>query len=76
MWFSRTLTKLAYDSASKRTGYKLADGPWSIEPRYKNDSEFSGGLAFVEQLDGSGGFIDAKGMFVPNAQLPTAARPS
>ena len=61
--------KLAYDSASKLTGYKRTDGTWSIEPRYKNGSEFSGGLAFVEQPDGSGGLIDEKGtMVVPNVQ--------
>lgn len=61
--------KLAYDSASGLSGYKLADGTWAIEPRYKNASEFSGGLAFVEQPDGAGGLIDAKGtMVVPNVQ--------
>ena len=61
--------KLAYDSASKLVGYKRADGTWAIEPRYKDASEFSGGLAFVEQPDGSGGLIDEKGeMVVPNVQ--------
>lgn len=61
--------RLAYDSASKLTGYKRADGTWLIEPRYKSASEFSGGLAFVELPDGSGGLIDEKGtMIVPNVQ--------
>ena len=65
----RAGAKLAYDSASGLSGYKRADGTWAIEPRYKNASEFSGGLAFVELPDGSGGLIDEKGaMVVPNVQ--------
>lgn len=60
---------LAYDSASGLGGYKLPDGTWTIAPRYKDATEFSGGLAFVELPDGSGGLIDAQGkMIVPNVQ--------
>jgi len=60
---------LAYDSASGLSGYKRADGSWAIAPTYKTATEFSGGLAFVELRDGSGGLIDGDGkMIVPNVQ--------
>ena len=59
----------ASDAVSGRYGYKNRIGAWVISPNFKSVSEFSGGLAFVENVDGSAGLVDTKGvMLTPNVQ--------
>ncbi len=63
--------KLAYDSASKLSGYKRAGGTWLIEPRYKplwvseptmTEARFSEGLiAARDRPSNKVGFVDAQG---------------
>ena len=59
----------ASDAASGRYGYKDRAGAWVISPTFKNAGDFSGGLAFVENVDGSVGVVDTQGaMVTPNVQ--------
>ncbi len=59
----------ASDAASGRYGYKDRAGAWLISPTFKSVSDFSGGLAFVENMDGSAGLVDTQGIMVkPNVQ--------